>query len=252
MSILNIVFNDLAKALFDDLNKYKKNIFSQNGEDGIIEEILIRLNIKNDINSWCCEFGACDGIRLSNTFFLVKKGWKAVYIESDKDYYRKLLNTASEYKNIYPINSLVDHKKGSQTSLDVLLKKTDIPKNFDILSIDIDSYDCDVWENLENYNPKIVIIEINSRIPPGILQRHNNLEKIGNSFSSTLEVALKKGYILVCHTGNLIFVRKELASLINIKKKYILDPQLLFDGRYLSNKLLTRLFYKCRDLLLKL
>ena len=252
MSILNIVFNDFSKALFDDLNKYKKNIYSQNGEDGIIEEILIRLNIKNNINSWCCEFGACDGIKLSNTFFLVKKGWKAVYIESDKDYYRKLLNTAFEYKNIYPINSLVDHRKNSPTSLDVLLKKTDIPKNFEILSIDIDSYDCDVWENLENYSPKIVIIEINSTIPPGVLQRHNNLEKIGNSFSSTLEVALKKDYILVCHTGNLIFVKKELINFINIKEKYIRHPEMLFDGRYLSNNFIIKLFYKFRNLLLKL
>ena len=228
------------------------NIYSQNGEDGIIQEILIRLNIKNDISSWCCEFGACDGIRLSNTFFLVKKGWKAVYIESDQNYYYKLLNTASEYKNICTINSLVDHRKGSQTSLDALLKTTDYPKNFDILSIDIDSYDCDVWENLENYKPKIVIIEINSTIPPGILQRHNNLEKVGNSFSSTLEVALKKGYILVCHTGNLIFVRKELINLINIKQKYILHPEKLFDGRYLYNKFMIKLFYKFRNLLLKI
>jgi hypothetical protein len=109
--MFNILFNDLSKAIFGDLNKYKKNIHSQNGEDGIIQEILIRLNIKNDLNSWCCEFGACDGIRLSNTFFLVKKGWKAVYIESDRNYYYKLLNTASEYKNIYPINSLVDHRR---------------------------------------------------------------------------------------------------------------------------------------------
>ena len=260
--MLNFLFNDLLKAIFDDLNKYKKNFYSQNGEDGIIEEILIRLKIKNDQGNWCCEFGACDGIKFSNTFFLVKKGWSAVYIEADDNLYTKLLNTASEYKNIYPINALVEHKKNSPTSLDSLLKKTSIPKNFDILSIDIDSYDCDVWENLENYSPKIVIIEIDSTIPPGILNRYNNEATFskysykkrtsGNSFSSTLEVALKKGYILVCHTGNLIFVRKELASLINIKKKYILDPQLLFDGRYLSNKLLTRLFYKCRDLLLKL
>jgi hypothetical protein len=252
MSILNILFNDLSKALFDDLNKYKKNIYSQNGEDGIIEEILNRLNIKNNVSSWCCEFGACDGIKLSNTFFLVVKGWSAVYIESDKNFYSKLLNTASEYKNIYPINALVDHKKNSLNSLDNLLKTTDIPKNFDILSIDIDSYDCDVWETLNNYSPKIVVIEINSRIPPGILQRHNNEEKIGNSFSSTLQVALKKGYILVCHTGNLIFIRKELINLINIREKYIYDPKLLFDRFYLSNKFLLRLFYRFRDLLLKL
>ena len=51
--------------------KYKKNFYSQNGEDGIILEVLKRLKIKNK-ELWCCEFGAWDGIHGSNTFNLVK------------------------------------------------------------------------------------------------------------------------------------------------------------------------------------
>ena len=35
-------------------SNFKKNIYSQNGEDGILEEILKKLNLK--INGWCCEF----------------------------------------------------------------------------------------------------------------------------------------------------------------------------------------------------
>jgi hypothetical protein len=64
--------------------KYRKNIFSQNGEDGVISEILERLKL-NKNNSWCCEFGAWDGIHGSNTFNLVKHSdYNAVYIEGDK------------------------------------------------------------------------------------------------------------------------------------------------------------------------
>ena len=43
---------------------YKKNIFSQYGEDGIIDEILKRLQRVS--NKQCCEFGAWDGKFLSN------------------------------------------------------------------------------------------------------------------------------------------------------------------------------------------
>jgi hypothetical protein len=49
----------------DSLSKYRKNYFSQNGEDGVLEEILSRLDIKS---GWCVEFGAWDGKTFSNTF----------------------------------------------------------------------------------------------------------------------------------------------------------------------------------------
>ena len=97
---------------------------------------------------------------------------------------------------------------------------------------------------MKNYIPKIVIIEINSDISPGILKRHNGKDIGGNSFSLTLEVALKKGYILTCHTGNLTFVKKELLNLVKIKEKYIKNLELLFDGRYIFNNFFIRLFYK--------
>jgi hypothetical protein len=63
------------------LNMFSHNIHSQNGEDGIIQELLNRLNLKNSSDRYCVEFGAWDGMHLSNTFALVEGGWKAIYIE---------------------------------------------------------------------------------------------------------------------------------------------------------------------------
>ena len=58
-------------------NKFKKNLYSENGEDGIIQEILRRINFEQ--NGWCCEFGAWDGKVGSNTFNLVKNfNFKAI------------------------------------------------------------------------------------------------------------------------------------------------------------------------------
>ena len=51
---------------------FKKNIYSQNGEDGIIEEVINRLDLFKNKNLWCCEFGAWDGMHSSNTFALVE------------------------------------------------------------------------------------------------------------------------------------------------------------------------------------
>ena len=69
------------------LNKFKMNYFSQNGEDGVIEEICRRLQIAD---GWFCEFGAWDGKYLSNTYALFQKGWKGVFIEGDTEKYREL------------------------------------------------------------------------------------------------------------------------------------------------------------------
>ena len=57
-------------------NDFKKNVYSQNGEDGILEEILKKLDLRK--NGWCCEFGAWDGKRGSNTFNLVKN-YSSIY-----------------------------------------------------------------------------------------------------------------------------------------------------------------------------
>tara|TARA_B100000963_G_scaffold67973_1_gene56149 strand:+ start:2578 stop:3360 length:783 start_codon:yes stop_codon:yes gene_type:complete len=220
----------------ENLINFAFNNFSQNGEDGVIQEILRRLGLQNSEKNWCVEFGAWDGIHLSNTFNLVEQGWNAVYLEGDKSRYKDLIKTAKKYPKIFPINAFVSKESNSRKRLDELLKKTEIPLDFDLLSIDIDSYDLEVWESLKEYNPKIIIIEINSEYPPGIIKWHSNKHQNtkGNSFSATLNVAKDKGYELCCHTGNMIFIKSELISMLNIDEKYLKFPELLYNDLWFS------------------
>ena len=195
-------------------NKYSKNIYSQNGEDGIVEELLNRLNIDK---GWACEFGAWDGIHLSNTFNLVKnKNFNAVFIEEDNQRYNDLLSTVEKFPNIVPIKAYVDHIDNSN-SLDNILKQTNIPNDFDILSIDIDSYDYQVWKSLKVYKPKIVIIEINSSVKvndPNWIHTPNKYQ--GTGFKPTYDLGIEKGYKFILHTGNMFFIRSDLFDKLNI------------------------------------
>ena len=210
--------------------KFRKNFFSQNGEDGVIFEILKRIKLKSK-NNWCCEFGAWDGIHGSNTFNLVKNfNYKAVYIESDEQKYNDLILTQSKYPNIIALKKYVSYKRQSLYSLDNILKKTNIKRNFEVLSIDIDSHDLAVWKSIEKYRPIIVIIEVNSSLEPGIKQIHSHKKK-GNSFTSTINFATEINYQLLCHTGNCIFIDKKYLKKLNINKRFLKNKNthLLFD-----------------------
>jgi len=54
------------------LNSFAKNIYSQLGEDGILEIVSPFLNKKIE-DVFVIEFGAWDGIHLSNTFKLLEQ-----------------------------------------------------------------------------------------------------------------------------------------------------------------------------------
>jgi hypothetical protein len=224
------------KGAYMSLKSFESNKYSSNGEDGVLQELLLRLNKSQDIDFsslWVVEFGAWDGIKFSNTFNLVETyGAKAVYIESDTERFVELEVTSQRFKSIHPINRKVACDAQDKNSLDNLLLQTALPNNFDVLSIDIDGSDLEIWFSLERFKPKIVVIEINSSIPPGIYM-WNSPSTPGNTFSSTLNVAKSKGYTLVSHTGNMIFVEDSLISKIKLDSKYIDFPELLFKSDWL-------------------
>lgn len=216
-----------------NLLKKRKNIYSQNGEDGIIEYIIGSIGITKGT---CCEFGAVDGKHLSNTFNLIKNhNWNGIFIEGDKKIFNNLLKTEQEYPdNIIAFNYYVEAE--GVNSLDNILKQSNLPVNFDLLSIDIDSYDYAIWDKLREYQPKIVIIEINSTIiPPG-----EEIQdcKIGNgsSFSSMVKLGIKKGYTLLCNTGNLIFLKNDLIENSVFREYLSLNTDHLFIWRWVSYK----------------
>ena len=220
----------------DTFLKYRKNIYSQNGEDGILEELIKRINLKE---IQVCEFGAWDGKHYSNTFNLVENySAKAVYIEQDRIRFNDLIQTSANFKNILPINSSINL---NENLFDKVVSNTFLKKNFDILSIDIDSNDLEIWESIKNYEPKIVIIEICSYISPGKLERYNIDKNTKNSFTSTINVGKSKGYTPIAHVGNLIFIKNEYLDKLKIEKSLFSNHEKLFLNDWKNKALLDNI-----------
>lgn len=206
-----------------NLLDFRKNIYSQNGEDGVLEKICSLLDIKHGT---FCEFGAWNGKYMSNTYNLLEsRNWSGVYIEGDPGKYQELSSLNSLYKErIQSVNKYVT--LSGDGKLDTILKTTTLPYDFDLLSIDIDGLDYHIWDSLKEYRPKLVIIEVNSNFKPSGEYRNQIADisdrantdpweegkgwewRAGSSFNAVCELGASKGYQPIIHFGNVILGEK--------------------------------------------
>lgn len=218
------------------LLKYKKEGFGQKGTDGITAEVVKRLGIER---GWFVDVGAWDGKYISNTYQLLLDGWNGVEIEcNDVRWWNLIKNTVCQPRfkrqEIYPILALVKHN-----DLENYLRPTHLPKDFDLLNIDVDSWDYWIWKNMTDYSAKIVIIEVDGRplgeefIQPPDRPPIPTVARVnGASFTSMLKLAQKKGYRLACHCGNMFFVRNDWMDKLNLPKEELDNPDSLYiDGK---------------------
>jgi len=194
---------------------HARNEFSQCGEDGILEKIL---EVLPNTDRWCVEFGAWDGQHMSNTCRLTEScGYSSVLIEGSAKKASDLEDRYSQRSDVYPICRFVGFD--SDDNLDTILRETPIPQDFDVLSVDIDGNDYHVWNAVQEYRPKVVVIEFNPTIPTEVdfVQPADSAVSQGCSLKALTRLGTEKGYELVCVTlCNAIFVRQEYFALFGI------------------------------------
>ena len=102
------------------------------------------------------EFGAWDGIYLSNCRNLYENGWDGCFIEANREKYIDLVKNYKDTK-IICLNKMVYPNSIEGDTIDILHKEY-INIEIDLLSIDIDGRDYEILENME-LKPKVIIIE---------------------------------------------------------------------------------------------
>ncbi|MFH1718525.1 MAG: class I SAM-dependent methyltransferase [Planctomycetota bacterium] len=189
------------------LSSHARIITSQHGEDGIIAKIFETVGTTN---KFCVEFGAWDGKYNSNTWNLIHNhGWRAVHIEQEPSRVAAMIYVHGE-RPVRRIQAKVSTQ--SPNTLDEILAHSDIPGEFDFLSIDVDGTDYQIWQSLKNYSPRVVCIECCADFREGQMYIHGQDDKhIGSSLAAICALAESKGYKLVATLAvNAFFVRREL------------------------------------------
>tara|TARA_Y100000310_G_scaffold163309_1_gene163163 strand:- start:13060 stop:13704 length:645 start_codon:yes stop_codon:yes gene_type:complete len=194
-------------------DQFRRNVHSQNGEDGILEKLFEVLNITS---GYVAEVGAHDGIEISNTYNVFKnnKNFIPILIEGDPKRVARLENNLAHISEKHVVTRYIDI---DENRLDNIFDSLDLPslhENFQFLSIDIDGNDYGVWKTLINYRPKIILIEADSFALPEIVKCDI---VTGASAAALVMLGQQKGYELITHCGNVFFVVKELFDKLEIE-----------------------------------
>jgi len=120
------------------------------------------------------------------------------------------------------INKILNFE--GEDTLDQILAQTEIPTHFDLISIDVDGTDYHIWDSLQVYRPKVVVIEFNPTIPHYLVfaQAKDPRVNQGCSLLALQELGRQKGYELICSTEwNGIFVDSQYFNLFEIEDNLI-------------------------------
>jgi hypothetical protein len=169
--------------------------YSQFHEDkNILVPLFGTIGVRNE---YCMEVGAMDGRRFSNTRFFLDNGWRGLFIESNDEWARQCRENTAEYGDrVEVVECAVDTK---ENSLDNILKAAEFPHDFDLCSIDIDGQDYHVWEAMNEYRPRVVIIEFS-----GDQNQNDFIPQVGGigqaGKHAIMKLAEKKEYRIVGET----------------------------------------------------
>jgi hypothetical protein len=196
----------------DSLEHFEARRRSQNGEDGVIAEILRRIGAPR---RFFVEFGAETGAE-GNCAALAEDGWAGLLIEADPAKFAALEATWRHRNDIATREAAVEPE-----TVERLFAEAGVPPDLDVLSIDVDSTDWHIWRALTSFEPRLVVIEYNAGLP---LDRRlvqprelagawDGTDWFGASLGAYESLAADKGYALVhteSHGVNAFFVRTDL------------------------------------------
>lgn len=192
---LGVLYEKTSKLPNSKLKTFLVENLSQSSAQSL-QDLLVMFYFEGKRDGYFVEFGACDGIEISNTYLLEKEfGWTGILAEPARGWHKSLRTTRSAIIDTRAVFShsgeLVEFREvgvkslsgiamsfrnnakkkrariGGKTylvetvSLNDLLDQNGAPKNIDFLSIDTEGSEFEIISELDFYSwsPKLICIE---------------------------------------------------------------------------------------------
>jgi hypothetical protein len=189
------------KKEIKSINELEFQVFSQFGDDGIIQYLIDKLPIKNKT---FIEFGVENYKEANTRFLLVNNAWSGLVIDGSIENINQIRN--SQLYSFYDLRAV--HSFITKDNINDIIKKSGFQEDIGILSVDIDGNDYWVLESINVVKPDIIICEYNSLFgfddPITIPYKHDFVRGqktpfnfYGASLKSLCLLAKTKGYFFV-------------------------------------------------------
>lgn len=229
------------------INDSEFRVFSQWGEDGIIQFLIRNVPIERNV---FIEFGVENYTESNTRFLVINNYWSGLVLDGSLEN----INYIKKDVIYWGYNIKAEHAFITKENINDLITRNGIKGDIGILSIDIDGNDYWVWEAINCVTPRIVICEYNSLFgkkakvttpyKADFTRDVAHFSKIyyGSSIAALNELAVIKGYSLVGSNmagNNIFFVRNDLVGKLKVYTPETAYRQLQFRECHNENGELT-------------
>ena len=227
-------YNKMNLETFD-INLHEEKIYSQNGEDGILEFIFSKIGTTNKFllekKGWTglmMDYGADQEIQWKGVLNKVWSNRNKGFSENIKKYAKFSKKIIKRKERSIHFKLDIKNERITAENIENLFQKYQVPENFDLLSIDIDYNDYWVWKAITKFHPRVLVIEFNSSVPPNESRvvpyeadaQWDGTNYFGASLLALKNLSLEKNYTLLgCDNNgvNAFFCKSELVKNFKIK-----------------------------------
>lgn len=198
----NILINKRSDySNFENINEAEEKIFSQNGEDGIIDYILEISNIKNPK---FIEIGVEDYIESNTRLLYHIRDSHGLIVDQTID-----IDKLSKNLDVWKGRIIVIKKAVGPNNINEIVRENDFNKNLDLFSIDIDGLDYWIIKELPKNFSKICVAEYNPLFGSELeitVPNIKNFDRTDYHYSNLCWGVSLKGLINIMKEKNFIFL----------------------------------------------